>query len=171
MSIFQAGRYIWHYFRSAKATHDVAKEVANLLRASGAHPSKIHLIGFSLGAHVVGFTGNLFNGEIGRVTGLDPAGPGFSSSRPRLSKSAGRFVDVMHTAGLPTSILLPMGHADFYPNNLRFEMPGCSKDKGIYEGQSCSHFRAVEYYIESIGRPTSFLAKLVLLRIFRSALV
>ncbi len=120
--------------------------------------SQVHIIGFSLGAHVAGFTGKHFGGRIGRITGLDPAAPGFILLKPHLANSDARFVDVLHTAGMPTSLDLPIGHADFYPNNLKFEMPGC-EGHGIVQGQKCSHFRAVEYFTESIGRPNAFLAR------------
>ena len=45
-------------------------------------PMKIRLIGFSLGAHLVGFTGKLLTGKykLARITGLEPANAGFEMS-------------------------------------------------------------------------------------------
>jgi pimeloyl-ACP methyl ester carboxylesterase len=66
---------------------------------------QLHLIGFSLGAHIVGQTAELFREEdrllVNRVTGLDPAGPCFESAnfKLRLSKGNAHFVDVIHTDG------------------------------------------------------------------------
>ena len=40
----------------------------------GVEPSDIHVIGFSLGAQVVGCLGYAMGGALPRVTGLDPAG-------------------------------------------------------------------------------------------------
>lgn len=66
-------------------------------------PDKIHIVGFSLGAHVAGVTGFKFynetNKKIERITGLDPAGPLFtlSNSVDKLDKSDANFVDVIHT--------------------------------------------------------------------------
>lgn len=59
------------------------------------------MIGFSLGAHVAGIAGQeilkLTSGrKIGRITGLDPAGPEFDGKDNYrvLDKSDARFVDV-----------------------------------------------------------------------------
>ncbi|KOB70747.1 Uncharacterized protein OBRU01_14791 [Operophtera brumata] len=91
----------------------------------------IHLIGFSLGAHVAGFAGSELR-NISRITGLDPAGPlfEFQDPRARLDRSDAKFVDVIHSNG-ETLILgglgaaQPLGHVDFFPNGGRVQH-GCS---------------------------------------------
>lgn len=91
----------------------------------------MHIIGFSLGAHVSGFAGAELPG-ISRITGLDPAGPLFESQHPkaRLDSTDAVFVDVIHSNG--ENLILgglgswqPMGHVDFYPNGGRVQN-GCS---------------------------------------------
>ena len=69
-------------------------------------PSQVHLIGHSLGAHLMGYVGKELKG-IGRITGTDPAGPGFDFPRDwydhynitdvHLTKEDALFVDVIHT--------------------------------------------------------------------------
>lgn len=71
----------------------------------GLDPKSIHLIGHSLGSHIAGFTGKQFMEltarKVGRISGLDPAGPCFSLVAPELRLQAGdaHFVDVIHTDG------------------------------------------------------------------------
>lgn len=68
---------------------------------------RVHLIGFNLGAHVAAVAAKHIEKEktdtkIGRVTGLDPMGPGFheadgtswKNESVSLSKSSAEFVDV-----------------------------------------------------------------------------
>lgn len=70
------------YTQAANNALDVGtslgKCLAKLLR-KGLDPNKIHLVGHSLGSHLVGKAGREFKKEtgkkVGRVTGLDPAGP------------------------------------------------------------------------------------------------
>lgn len=40
-----------------------------LLVQQGVDLSKVHLIGFDLGAHVIGFTGRQLHGKVARITG------------------------------------------------------------------------------------------------------
>lgn len=60
---------------------------------------RIHFIGHSLGAHIAGFVGKDLGGKLGRITGLDPAGPSFDkfSASHRLDSGDALLVDVFHT--------------------------------------------------------------------------
>ncbi|KAK0076605.1 hypothetical protein PV325_005100 [Microctonus aethiopoides] len=120
----------------------------------------LHVIGFSLGAHVAGFMGKeLAPKKVGRITGLDPAAPLFPSENItcRLDKTDARFVDVIHTSsnhGAP-GIRNRIGHVDFYPNR-GFMQPGCEGDS---DGTMiCSHRRAWNFYVESVFNPYGFPA-------------
>ncbi|OXB63431.1 hypothetical protein ASZ78_005180, partial [Callipepla squamata] len=73
--------------------------LVNLLEKDyGYSPANIHFIGHSLGAHAAGEAGRRKPG-IGRITGLDPAGPLFQYTPPavRLDPSDAKFVDIIHT--------------------------------------------------------------------------
>uniref|UniRef100_A0A4W2DL01 Lipase domain-containing protein n=1 Tax=Bos indicus x Bos taurus TaxID=30522 RepID=A0A4W2DL01_BOBOX len=90
------------YVRAVKNTRKVAvslsRYIQNLLK-HGASLDNFHFIGVSLGAHISGFVGKIFHGRVGRITGLDPAGPQFSGkpSTGRLDYTDADFVDVIHT--------------------------------------------------------------------------
>ncbi|XP_057553412.1 lipase member I isoform X3 [Hippopotamus amphibius kiboko] len=90
------------YNRAVKNTRKVAvslsRYIQNLLK-HGASLDNFHFIGVSLGAHISGFVGEIFHGQVGRITGLDPAGPQFSGkpSNGRLDYTDASFVDVIHT--------------------------------------------------------------------------
>jgi len=161
----------WHdlsrqvnYFRSANNTEIVGLYVAELLiflRNSEYVKSfsDIHIVGFSLGAHVSGiggyYAGEFLNEKIRRITGLDPAGPGFRDVSPesRLDPGDASFVDVIHTNMGPLltdfGTMLESGHVDFYPNGGEHQ-PGCSlKVVGEVIGL-CSHIKAPEYFSNTI---------------------
>ncbi|ESP04917.1 hypothetical protein LOTGIDRAFT_96166, partial [Lottia gigantea] len=131
------------YVNAAHNTRYVGLRTAELIRAIFYQKlipeSKIHMIGHSLGAHCSGFTGknvkSMTGKIIGRISGLDPAGPLFANSKPdqRLDKSDAKFVDIIHTNdGNLVGIISafgwkknsPLGHVDFYPNG-GSKQPGC----------------------------------------------
>lgn len=82
-----------------------------------------------MGAHVAGNVGeSVTSGRLGRITGLDPALPGFNmlaSDRTRLDSTDAIFVDVIHSCGGILGFLQPLGNADFYPNAGTAVQPGC----------------------------------------------
>uniref|UniRef100_A0A8C1XH86 Lipoprotein lipase n=2 Tax=Cyprinus carpio TaxID=7962 RepID=A0A8C1XH86_CYPCA len=124
-----------HYLTSAGYTKLVGRDVAkfvNWLQAEIDYPwEKLHLLGYSLGAHVAGIAGLLTKHKVNRITGMDPAGPSFeyADAQSTLSPDDALFVDVLHTntRGSPDrsiGIQRPVGHIDIYPNGGTFQ-PGC----------------------------------------------
>lgn len=148
------------YILSAHNARLIGKRLANLLanlENFGANAEDFHLLGISLGAHIAGWAGKYFkqykNHSLGRITGLDPAGPCFSYtySSQRLDKTDAAYVDVIHSNRLVQGVIEPLGHADFYINGGGPNQPGCIMP-------SCSHLRAAQVYTESIITPKSFMA-------------
>ncbi|XP_065203974.1 lipoprotein lipase-like [Planococcus citri] len=95
--------------------------------------------------------------EISRITGCDPALPGFSlpvrDSDSLLNSQHADFVDVIHTNKGGCGVLYSSAHYDIYAEN-GFCQPGCD-----CHDPSCSHSRALRIFAESVNSPTKFLAK------------
>ncbi|KAM6921497.1 lipoprotein lipase isoform 2-T2 [Xenentodon cancila] len=163
-----------HYPTSAAYTklvgRDVAKFISWIQKELQLPAERIHLLGYSLGAHVAGIAGDLTEQKISRITGLDPAGPTFehADDKNTLSRDDGQFVDVLHTntRGSPDrsiGIQRPVGHIDIYPNGGTFQ-PGCDIQntllgiasaglKGLQNVDQlvkCSHERSIHLFIDSL---------------------
>lgn len=147
-------------------THTVGLDIATLLNwlqdEQQLPLDKVHLIGYSLGAHVAGYAGEYVRGSIGRITGLDPAGPMFEGveERRRLSPDDADFVDVLHTytreaLGVSIGIQQPIGDIDIYPNGGEVQ-PGCALTDvlavagNFMQVMECEHERAVHLFVDSL---------------------
>ncbi|XP_064606968.1 pancreatic triacylglycerol lipase-like [Liolophura sinensis] len=170
-----------NYFQAAANTRVIGAMLAKMVKIISTSKkisyNRFHLIGHSLGAHIAGYAGRRLSGQIGRISGLDPAGPAFEKFKEpvRLDRGDAKFVDVIHTDGDKlikggAGTLKPMGDADFYPNGGR-NQPGCSQKfidhvknwfrggfKGLTMSISCDHMRSIAFYTESINTSCTFRA-------------
>ncbi|XP_052776835.1 inactive pancreatic lipase-related protein 1-like [Mya arenaria] len=171
----------YNYLQSVANIRVVGAQVAQLLeifkRLYDTDFGRVHIIGHSLGAHAAGYAGEYVEG-IGRITGLDPAGPAFVDEDPevRLDPMDALFVDAIHTDGEHLfsgglGLMQPLGTVDFYPNGGR-DMPGCpntyfARMTELFTGNfdlvqnfACSHLRVLNYFTESITSKCRFTAHL-----------
>ncbi|XP_011291727.2 inactive pancreatic lipase-related protein 1 isoform X1 [Musca domestica] len=152
-----------YYLRPARYTVQVGRAVAKLIdllvEEKNADPKRIHLIGHSLGSHIMGYAGSYTKYRVGRITGLDPARPAFEDCigpENHLDSTDADFVDVIHSCAGFLGFKNPIGHVDFYPNGGNPPQPGCTEISQIFTG--CSHGRSYEYYAESINSDKGFYA-------------
>lgn len=89
----------------------------------------VHCVGHSLGSHICGYAGKhilkMTNRTLGRISGLDPAGPCFDQNQVGLAAADARVVDVYYTDAKIFGSYLKRGKMNFLPNGgFRFQ-PGC----------------------------------------------
>ncbi|NXC39656.1 LIPH Lipase, partial [Penelope pileata] len=138
--------------RNSKKVAEILKKFIDEMLVDGASLGSIHMIGVSLGAHISGFVGQMFEGNLGRITGLDPAGPLYRGKPPseRLDPTDAQFVDVIHSDTDGLGYADTLGHIDFYPNG-GTDQPGCPMS--IFAGMryfKCDHQRSVLLFMASL---------------------
>ncbi|XP_041969237.1 lipase member H-like [Aricia agestis] len=153
------------YVSSASRVNGVAQNLFKFiynLHRHGYSLSSIHLIGFSLGAHVAGITGKLvqkrLKGKIKRITALDPARPCFLQfSQYRLDKEDAKFVNVIHSSIGVLGIEEPLGHVDVFLNGVTVPQPEC---KGVALSLECDHALAWRTFSSSVVEEDVLLGRL-----------
>ncbi|XP_063627082.1 pancreatic triacylglycerol lipase-like [Cydia splendana] len=138
------------YVTAVSGVPAVGRGLGQFLRfvheTTGAPYSSMHLVGFSLGAHLVGNAGRELGGAVARITGLDPAGPLWNLNRDRLGPNDGVYVEAIHTDGGYTIGGLGIGtviaNADFFPNG-GISQPACLTN-------ICNHNRAWELFAATV---------------------
>lgn len=105
--------------------------MADYFKANRVQESNVHCVGFSLGAHACSMFYkaylNKFGTKLGRITGLDPAGPFFKAKpiNEKIHFTDADFVDIIHTSeqfGLSEK----NGHMDFYPDSGPSSINACN---------------------------------------------
>lgn len=136
--------------RVASVSHALYSLIEKLATV-GVSPEDIHVIGFSLGAHVAGMAGRLvrerLDAPLGRITALDPARPCFTRSAHRLRRSDADFVQVIHSSAGVLGLEEPVGHADVYVNGVAVRQPECATRGGT--GVECDHNAAWRVFAAS----------------------
>ena len=132
-----------------KAGKNLGQLIDLIVSQTGVAISSFHLVGHSLGSHVVGWAGSTVNGRISRITGLDPAGPFYflNNTENRLDPSDADFVDIIHTDGGnlyggQLAFFEPTGHVDYYPNGGK-DQPGCINVLGCINTIHCTFFKFI----------------------------
>ncbi|XP_011501172.1 PREDICTED: phospholipase A1 member A-like [Ceratosolen solmsi marchali] len=128
-------------------------QLIDILKDHGA--MDIHVIGFSLGAHVPAYSANYLKPyKLSRITGLDPAMPLFITVNKdqKLDEGDAEFVDVFHTNAFVQGKIEASGHIDFYMNG-GINQPGCWEKRNPF---GCNHHRASVYFAESINSKIGF---------------
>ena len=132
-----------------------------LLEEARVDSARIQLIGHSLGAHLAGFVGKNTREPLGRIYGLDPAGPCFGAlsgplfpSERRLGPNDAREVISLHTNSALLGSDKPLGSVAVFVEGGATQ-PGCGTQGGLlkslqtlawdgadFDALACSHSRA-----------------------------
>ncbi|CAG5058859.1 unnamed protein product [Parnassius apollo] len=149
----------------------IGEELGNsllILVNAGLDLNSIHLMGHSLGAQLMGYTGRFMRQRgkaVSRITGLDPARALFEgtfSFYTTLSRTDAKFVDIIHTDPGNYGTSKSTGTVDIWPNYYggNNKQPGCPKDSSdrFSSNDLCSHNRSWQYFVEAILSPTNISA-------------
>lgn len=160
-----------HYEYSASVNHttivsEYTTKFIQVLIDLNVAPVSINLVGHGLGAQISGQIGYKFNGKLGQIYGLDPAGSLFVDGplSLRLDKTDAEYVQVILTGRGKTSVTVGEGHENFYPNGGTAPQPNCAvtitSDSELAELLICSNLHAYTLFRLSMNPLILFPARL-----------
>ncbi|XP_065078590.1 phospholipase A1 member A-like [Ochlerotatus camptorhynchus] len=138
------------------------------LQTAGISPSKMTLIGHSLGAHVSSLACKQFNGQVKELYGLDAAGPLFTmpvdvGTQNRIASTDAAYVQVIYTTRDLLGIGFSVGQENFFPNGGYFPQPSCLAPLLTYADTilplACSHSHAHQLFTLSLNPTLSYKGK------------
>ncbi|CAG9790951.1 unnamed protein product [Diatraea saccharalis] len=140
-----------NYITSAGGVPEVGRNLGRFLAflssVTGIGLDTVHLVGFSLGAHLVGNAGRELGGKVARITALDPAGPLFNLNSNKVRSDDAIYVEGIHTDGglsISLGIGYSIGDVDFFPN-------GGNNQPGCFTTSICSHNRAWRVFAATVS--------------------
>ncbi|XP_013142878.1 PREDICTED: lipase member H-B-like [Papilio polytes] len=138
------------------------------LSGAGVDLNTIHLMGHSLGAHVMGYAGRWLRERgkiVSRITGLDPARALFEGTFgffKQLDRTCALFVDIIHTDAGNYGTSKSTGTVDIWPNYYgpKSQQPGCPRkpQETFSRADLCDHDRSWQYFIEAMLSGTNISA-------------
>uniref|UniRef100_A0A034WKZ5 Putative phospholipase A1 magnifin n=1 Tax=Bactrocera dorsalis TaxID=27457 RepID=A0A034WKZ5_BACDO len=146
--------YLTASYRVKPVGKVLAKFIDFLQREAGVRFEDLHVIGFSMGAHIAGIAGkHVQTGRLPVIYALDPALPFFRYDNfdERVAITDADYVEVVHTSVGSYGYDRPLGHVDFYVN-YGSAQPGCFLNE-------CSHFRAFHVFAESLQSTAALRAQ------------
>ncbi|XP_065088327.1 pancreatic lipase-related protein 2-like [Ochlerotatus camptorhynchus] len=154
----------YNYYRTAVNHTMIASgyltKFVQFLQTTGVPMEKITMIGHSMGAQISGQVGYNLGGRIGKIYGLDPAGPCFTLPRDRglqyrLDRSDARYVQTIITSRLTIGVGVGEGHENFYPNGGASPQTNCViplTSDAEFAGQIlCSHMHSTTLFRLSLN--------------------
>ncbi|XP_036328652.1 DEP domain-containing protein DDB_G0279099, partial [Rhagoletis pomonella] len=146
--------YLTASYRVKPVGKVLAKFIDFLQREAGIRYEDLHVIGFSMGAHIAGIAGkHIQTGRLPVIYALDPALPFFRYENfdERIAITDADYIEVVHTSVGSYGYDRPLGHVDYYVN-YGSAQPGCFLNE-------CSHIRAFQIFAESLLAKEAFRAQ------------
>ncbi|GBP01883.1 hypothetical protein EVAR_70587_1 [Eumeta japonica] len=164
--------FIKSYERAVKYVYYIGRALADMVTTitqNGVSPKNFHCIGHSLGAQMLGQTGDLFikntGQKLARITGLDPAGPCFSNSliEEQIRSGVADYVEIYHCNAGALGTTSVLGDVDFFANKKGSSQPDCGTPliPGIFDSSkaaTCNHRTCIELYLATVTHPDWFPA-------------